>query len=42
MLKKYPMEVKETQENTILFPDQPERILEAREKMAEAIEKLKR
>jgi len=42
MLKKYPMEVKETQENTILYPDQPERILEAREKIAEAIEKISR
>ena len=40
MLKKYPMEVKETQEHTIRFPDQPERILEMREQIAAAIEGL--
>ncbi|MBS0000100.1 MAG: DUF4091 domain-containing protein, partial [Cyclobacteriaceae bacterium] len=40
MLKKYPPEVRETLENTIMFPDQPEKILEVREKIAGAIEKL--
>jgi hypothetical protein len=40
MLKKYPMEVKDTQEHTIMFPDQPEKILDVREKIATAIEKL--
>ncbi len=40
MLKKYPMEVKDTQEHTIRFPDQPERILDVREKIATTIEKL--
>jgi hypothetical protein len=38
LLRKYPMEVQETQENTILYPDQPERILDIREKIAAAIE----
>jgi len=40
MLKKYPMEVKETQEHTIRFPGQPERILEMRAQIASAIEQL--
>jgi len=40
LLLKYPWEVKTTLENTIRFPDQPERFLEARTAIARAIEKL--
>lgn len=42
MLKKYPMDVVETQENTIRFPDQPERILKTREEIARIIEGLRK
>jgi hypothetical protein len=41
LLIQYPHDVQITLENTIRFPDQPERIMEAREKIALAIEKLK-
>ncbi len=40
LLIKYPREVKTTLENTIRFPDQPERFLEARTAIAQAIERL--
>ena len=40
LLKKYPREIKLSLENTLLYPNQPERILEMREKIANAIEKL--
>ena len=40
LLIKYPKELTFTQENTIRYPDQPERFLEARDKLAGAIEKL--
>jgi hypothetical protein len=38
LLIKYPREVKTTLEDTIRFPDQPERFLEARTALAQAIE----
>jgi hypothetical protein len=41
LLYKYPRKIKVTLENTIRYPDQPERILQNREKIAKAIEKLK-
>ncbi len=40
MLIKYPRELTMTQENTIRYPDQPERFLETRGKLANAIEEL--
>ena len=40
MLYKYPRKIKVTLENTLRYPDQPERILETRQKIAMAIEKL--
>ena len=40
LLYKYPRNVKVTLENTLRYPDQPEKILEARYKIAMAIEKL--
>jgi hypothetical protein len=40
LLLKYPREVKMTLENTIRHPDQPERFLEARTGIAQAIERL--
>lgn len=40
MLIQYPHDVQITLENTIRFPDQPERILETREEIAQTIEKL--
>jgi hypothetical protein len=40
LLIKYPRELTMTQENTIRYPDQPERFLEARIRLAEAIEDL--
>ena len=42
LLYKYPKNIKETLENTLRYPDQPEKILEARTKIAEAIEKLEK
>ncbi len=42
MLIKYPRELTMTQENTIRYPDQPERFLEARNRMAKAIEELQK
>jgi hypothetical protein len=40
LLIKYPKELTFTQENTIRYPDQPERFFEARNKLANAIEEL--
>jgi hypothetical protein len=40
LLIKYPRELTMTQENTIRYPDQPERFLEARNRLAKAIEEL--
>jgi hypothetical protein len=40
LLYKYPRKIKVTLENTLRYPDQPERILEARQKIALAIEDL--
>lgn len=40
MLYKYPRKIKVTLENTLRYPDQPERILETRHKIALAIEDL--
>jgi hypothetical protein len=40
LLYKYPRKIKMTLENTLRYPDQPERIMDAREKIAMAIEKL--
>jgi len=40
LLYKYPRKIKVTLENTLRYPDQPERILDTREKIAMAIEKL--
>jgi hypothetical protein len=42
LLYKYPRKIKLTLENTIRYPDQPERILDTREKIAMAIEKLQK
>jgi hypothetical protein len=41
-LIKYPKAVQPTLENTIRYPDEPERILQLREKIADAIEQLKK
>ena len=40
LLYKYPRKIKVTLENTLRYPDQPERILDTREKIAKAIEKI--
>jgi len=40
LLFKYPRKIKVTLENTLRFPDQPEKILDTREKIARAIEDL--
>jgi hypothetical protein len=40
LLYKYPRKIKVTLENTLRYPDQPERILDTRQKIAEAIEDL--
>lgn len=42
LLYKYPRKIKVTLENTLRYPDQPERIMETRKKIAEAIEKLQK
>ena len=42
LLYKYPRKTKVTLENTIRYPDQPERILETRQKIALAIEYLQK
>lgn len=42
LLYKYPRNTKMTLENTLRFPDQPEKILETRKKIAEAIEILQK
>ncbi len=42
LLIKYPEDVQSTLENTIRYPNEPERILELREKIAEAIERLQK
>ena len=40
LLIKYPKELTFTQENTIRYPDQPERFFEARNNVANAIQRL--
>ena len=40
LLYKYPRKIKVTLENTLRYPDQPERILDIRQKIALAIEDL--
>jgi hypothetical protein len=40
LLQKYTREIKRTLENTLRYPEQPEKILETREKIAMAIEQL--
>ena len=42
LLYKYPRKIKVTLENTLRYPDQPERILETRQKIALAIEDLQK
>jgi hypothetical protein len=42
LLYKYPRKIKVTLENTIRYPDQPERILETRHQIALAIEDLQK
>jgi hypothetical protein len=42
LLYKYPRKIKVTLENTLRYPDQPERILETRQKIALAIEQLQK
>ncbi len=42
LLYKYPRKIKVTLENTIRYPEQPELILNTREKIAKAIEKLQK
>lgn len=42
LLIKNPRKIKVTLENTLRYPDQPERILETRQKIAQAIEELQR
>jgi hypothetical protein len=42
LLFKYPRKIKVTLENTLRYPDQPERILEIRQKIAMAIEDLQK
>lgn len=42
LLYKYPRKIKVTLENTLRYPDEPERILDAREKIAIAIEQLEK
>jgi hypothetical protein len=42
LLYKYPRKIKVTLENTLRFPDQPERILDTRHKIAAAIEDLQK
>jgi hypothetical protein len=42
LLYKYPRKIKVTLENTLRYPDQPERILETRQKIAMAIEQLQK
>ncbi len=42
LLYKYPRKIKVTLENTLRYPDQPERILDTREKIARAIEELQK
>jgi len=42
LLLKYPRSLKETLENTLRFPDQPEKILETRMKIGAAIEELQK
>ena len=42
LLYKYPRKIKLTLENTLRYPDQPERILDIRHKIAVAIEQLQR
>ena len=42
LLYKYPRKIKVTLENTLRYPDQPERILETRNKIAMAIEDLQK
>ena len=42
LLNKFPREIKLSLENTLRYPNEPERILEMREKIAEAIEKLQK
>ena len=42
LLYKYPRKIKVTLENTLRYPDQPERILDTRQKIALAIEQLQK
>jgi hypothetical protein len=42
LLYKYPRKIRKTLENTLRYPDQPERILETRQKIALAIEDLQK
>jgi hypothetical protein len=42
LLYKYPSKIKRTLENTLRYPDQPERILDTKHKIAFAIEKLQK
>jgi len=42
LLYKYPRKIKSTLENTLRYPDQPERILDTRKKIAIAIEQLQK
>jgi hypothetical protein len=42
LLYKYPREIKTTLEHTLRYPDRPEAILEARAKIASAIEELQK
>jgi hypothetical protein len=42
LLYKYPRKIKLTLENTLRYPDQPERILDIRQKIAKAIEQLQK
>ncbi len=42
LLYKYPRKIKLTLENTLRYPDQPERILDTRQKIAKAIEQLQK
>lgn len=42
LLYKYPRDIKVTLEHTLRYPDQPERFLDARMKIAQAIEQLQK
>jgi hypothetical protein len=42
LIYKYPRKIKVTLENTLRYPDQPELILDTRQKIAQAIEYLQK